>query len=206
MTSSASIGFIHKFIIYEYQKYPQELKGAIGFIELAKRHPDKTFIMSGQADIHDNILYVESSIPIGGTRERERIRINLLDIPNLSFVGVSGDKQRKELLGKATALIQLTEYQEPFGFNVVEALLSGTPVLTDDQGGFLDTVVNGYNGYRVSHRDKLLIDFYLDKLHLINPKDCLKSALTRYSKDRIIRAYESYFETLIHKYVLPVKV
>jgi glycosyltransferase involved in cell wall biosynthesis len=36
------------------------------------------------------------------------------------------------VLGRATALLHLIDFDEPFGFSVVEAMACGTPVLTGD--------------------------------------------------------------------------
>lgn len=66
------------------------------------------------------------------------------------YVGYVDVAKRKQLMAKAKAVLVPTEYLEPFAGVHVEAMLSGTPVITTDFGVFPDTVINGYNGYRCS--------------------------------------------------------
>lgn len=54
--------------------------------------------------------------------------------------GIVGPAERAELLTHCTALIQPTAFLEPFGGSVVEALLSGVPVVTTDWGAFPENV------------------------------------------------------------------
>lgn len=56
------------------------------------------------------------------------------------YVGEVGFKERAELMSKAHAVIVPTKYIEPFGGVAVEAMLSGTPVITTDWGSFPEIV------------------------------------------------------------------
>lgn len=62
--------------------------------------------------------------------------------------GIVGPAERAELLTHCTALIQPTAFLEPFGGSVVEALLSGVPVITTDWGGHVENVEDSRYGYR----------------------------------------------------------
>ncbi len=67
---------------------------------------------------------------------------------NVKDIGFVKPEQRRTLLQGARALIQPTNFLEPFGGCVAEALLSGVPVLTSDWGAFAETVVPGRDGFR----------------------------------------------------------
>lgn len=69
-------------------------------------------------------------------------------IPGVEHVGVVRGKQKAELLAGAKALLCPTLYIEPFGGVAIEAMLSGTPVITTDFGAFTETVTDGVHGYR----------------------------------------------------------
>jgi glycosyltransferase involved in cell wall biosynthesis len=68
---------------------------------------------------------------------------------HVEYVGYINDsKKRNELMKKAKALFGLTYYVEPFGNMIIEAGLSGTPVITSDWGAFPEIVREGNTGYR----------------------------------------------------------
>ena len=83
-------------------------------------------------------------------------------------------------------------YLEPFGGVNVEAMLCGTPALTSDWGGFPETINHGITGYRCRTIDDYVWagKYGVDK---INPADCRKWAITRYSLDRVRWMYQEYF-------------
>lgn len=71
------------------------------------------------------------------------------EIPShVEMVGYVGPEERSRLLRKAQCLMAPTHYVEPFGNIVAEAQFCGTPVITSDWGGFVDSVVPGVTGYR----------------------------------------------------------
>jgi glycosyltransferase involved in cell wall biosynthesis len=67
---------------------------------------------------------------------------------HVEMFGVANAEQRKQLMRKARALFGLTYYVEPFGNMIIEANLSGTPVITTDWGAFPEIVIQGKTGYR----------------------------------------------------------
>lgn len=69
-------------------------------------------------------------------------------VPGCDHLGVLRGEAKAIVLANATALLAPTTYLEPFGGVAVEAMLSATPAITTDYGGFTDTVVNGVSGYR----------------------------------------------------------
>jgi glycosyltransferase involved in cell wall biosynthesis len=69
-------------------------------------------------------------------------------IPNTEYVGVVLGEQKAQLIAGARALIAPTTYLEPFGGVTVEAMMSGTPVITTDWGAFTETVVDEITGFR----------------------------------------------------------
>lgn len=75
---------------------------------------------------------------------------------HVECVGYVGPEKRKELMGKAKALFGLTYYVEPFGNMIIEAGLSGTPVITTDWGAFPEIVHEGETGYRCRHFKDIL--------------------------------------------------
>lgn len=91
---------------------------------------------------------------------------------HVEMLGYAGPEKRKELMGKAKALLGLTYYVEPFGNMVIEANLCGTPAITTDWGGFSETVLEGKTGYRIRDFKSLLTAIKaIDKIQPINCKN-----------------------------------
>jgi glycosyltransferase involved in cell wall biosynthesis len=72
-----------------------------------------------------------------------------LDGDRVRFIGAVGPERRNEVLGGAQALLHLVNFDEPFGFSVVEAMACGTPVIATRRGSMPELVRDGQNGYLV---------------------------------------------------------
>lgn len=80
---------------------------------------------------------------------RDLTHLGYTELPaHVEMVGYVNPEQRKQLLSRAQCLMAPTHYLEPFGNIVAEAQFCGTPVLTTDWGGFVDSVVQGVTGFR----------------------------------------------------------
>jgi len=111
--------------------------------------------------------------------------------PHIDYVGTVGMKERNKLISNARAVIIPSQYFEPFGLVVIEALLCGTPVITTDWGAFPEIVPQGDVGYRCHTMDDFLwAGRNIDK---ISPQRCRDYAVTNFSMDRIALAYQEYF-------------
>jgi glycosyltransferase involved in cell wall biosynthesis/GT2 family glycosyltransferase len=109
---------------------------------------------------------------------------------HVELVGPVNPEQRKELLANAMCLIAPTHYIEPFGNIVVEAHLSGTPTITSDWGGFVDTNIHGVTGYRC----RLAQDFVnaVAKVDQLDKKVIRDHAVSRYSDEVIYEQMRQY--------------
>jgi glycosyltransferase involved in cell wall biosynthesis len=122
----------------------QKCKGVHAVFHLASLMPTVNFVIAGEAKFVNNILYVPIDLP----KTDQDYSLYYLDFyPNVKFTGFADIEKRKSLLSNCSALIQPTPYNEPFGFNIIEAYLSGTPVITSCKGSFLEIVKNNITGY-----------------------------------------------------------
>jgi len=113
-------------------------KGAAEAIEVAERVGMPLTI----AGIVQDEVYFERSV--GPHVDGERV----------SYVGPVGPETRCELLGGARALLHLVNFDEPFGFSVVEAMACGTPVIARRRGSLPELVRHAENGYLVDSLDE----------------------------------------------------
>lgn len=113
-------------------------------------------------------------------------------IPNhVEYVGICNVEQRRQLMSKAKAILGPTYYVEPFGNMIVESYFSGTPAITTDWGGFVDTVVNGHTGFRCRE----FKDFVsaIENIDTIKPLDCFEYAMGNYEETVVHKQFDEYF-------------
>jgi glycosyltransferase involved in cell wall biosynthesis len=72
-----------------------------------------------------------------------------IDGHTVRFIGPVGSDRRLEVLGRADALLHLIDFDEPFGFSVVEAMASGTPVIAYRRGSMPELIDHGVTGWVV---------------------------------------------------------
>ncbi len=105
-------------------------------------------------------------------------------------------QDRKTLLANAKALIMPSLYLEPCGWSMLEAFISGTPVLSTDWGGLSEYNVHGKTGFRC----KSFNEFFhaVHALDLIKPKVCRQYAEENFKINTVAKMYENYFTHLLN--------
>ena len=126
--------------------------GGRPIVFLGRIHPDK-----GTAAAIEVARRAGVPITIAGIiQDREYFERSVephVDGDEVSYVGPVGPADRQRLLGEARALLHLIEFDEPFGFSVVEAMACGTPVIAHPRGSMLEIVQPGVNGLLVESRE-----------------------------------------------------
>jgi len=114
------------------------------------------------------------------------------ELPGAEYVGIVSGTEKAQLLAGALAILTPTTYLEPFGGVAVEAMMSGTPVISSDYGAFTETVTNGISGYRCrtlkEFMDAIDVVRYLDRAVVRD------YALGRYSLPIGATLYGEYFD------------
>ena len=111
-------------------------------------HPDK-----GTAEAIDTADATGLPLVIAGIVQDqayfEELVVPRLDGDNVRYIGPVGPDERSELLGGARALLHLISFEEPFGYSVVEAMASGTPVIAFPRGSMPELIEDGTTGFLV---------------------------------------------------------
>jgi glycosyltransferase involved in cell wall biosynthesis len=116
-------------------------------------HPDK-----GTAEAIDVAERTGVPLVIAGIVQDEeyfqRFVQPRVDGERVSYIGPVGPDRRGEVLGGARALLHLVDFDEPFGFSVVEAMACGTPVIAHPRGSMTEIVRHGESGFLVTSADE----------------------------------------------------
>ena len=114
---------------------------------------------------------------------------------NVEVVGPVGVDDRRDLLSHARAVLSLSHVHETFGLTAIEGMLSGTPPIVANTGGFLDTVRSGWNGYRVDYRDIKGGMRAIESLDKIDPYTLRKAGLS-FSMEQCALRHNAYIQNI----------
>ena len=90
-----------------------------------------------------------------------------------------------------------SHYIEPFGNIVAEAQFCGTPVLTTDWGGYVDSVVHGVTGYRCKDF-KSFVDC-ANTVSQLSPSVCRTWAMQNFSDTVVHDKFDEWLQKIIRK-------
>jgi glycosyltransferase involved in cell wall biosynthesis len=111
------------------------------------------------------------------------------------YVGEVDDEEKRQLLGRARALLAPIDWPEPFGLVFIEALATGTPVITRPCGAAPEVVVHGRTGWIARTVPELAAA--IRAADRIDPRACRAAFEQRFSVERMAREYEALYRGLI---------
>jgi len=157
-------------------------KGQHLAIEVAKRVGMK-LVLAGKVDT-DAVDYFEKEI---------KPHVGDLVTWHENVVGV----EKAQLLAKARAMVFPIQWEEPFGMAMVEAMVSGTPVLAMARGAASEVVEPGITGWLAEDIDGL-VEAY-GRIGEIDLKLCVKRATERFGPKQMADGYQSVYERAIQE-------
>lgn len=113
---------------------------------------------------------------------------------HVECVGYVNPVERSKLLSRAQCLMAPTHYIEPFGNIVAEAQFCGTPVLTTDWGGYVDSVVHGVTGYRC--KDFKSFVEAAATVHKLSPLTCRQWAMQNFSDTVVHDKFHAWLQKI----------
>jgi len=157
-------------------------------------HPDK-----GTAVAIDVAAAVGMPLVIAGIIQDQAYFDELVgprvDGERVVYLGPVGPSGRQEVLGRAKALLHLIDFDEPFGFSVVEAMACGTPVVAYRRGSMPELVVPGQNGYLVETADEA--PAAVAEAVGLDRAGVRRSVETRFSVDRMVDEYLAVYHQIL---------
>jgi len=119
-----------------------------------------------------------------------------IDGERVRYVGPIGPDQRGDLLGGARALLHLVNFDEPFGFSVVEAMACGTPVIASARGSMPELVRDGENGFLVRNLDEAVTA--VRKVDGLDRAGVRASVERRFDVNRMVDDYLALYRRIVN--------
>jgi glycosyltransferase involved in cell wall biosynthesis len=125
----------------------------------------------------------------------ERVVEPHVDGDRVRFIGSIGPEGKSELLGAARALVHYVNFDEPFGFSVIEAMACGTPVIATRRGSMPELIVDGVNGHIVGSVEEA-IEAVL-RIDELEPSAVRESVELRFDRDRMVNDYVALYRRVL---------
>jgi glycosyltransferase involved in cell wall biosynthesis len=118
----------------------------------------------------------------------------LLGQPGIEYVGEVGDREKRELLGRATALLFPIEWPEPFGMVLIESFACGTPVIAYRHGSVPELVEDGMNGFTVANQEEAVSA--AKQIESIDRSSCRETFERRFTSAHMANNYLAVYRRL----------
>ena len=118
-----------------------------------------------------------------------------LDDDHVRYLGSVTASERSAVLGNAHALLHLIDFDEPFGYSVVEAMACGTPVIATRRGSMPELIDDGTTGFLVGSIDEAVEAVRcVDRLdrHVIRT-----TAVERFDVSRMVDQYVAVYADIL---------
>ena len=168
-----------------------QLEAIEPFIEVAREIPNAVLLIVGEAIFNRDAEYAACLVRVAdASNVRDRIRF-------------LGPREDVPALMRGFDLLVVNSRSEPFGLTIVEAMLSGTPVLAAAVDGIPEIVRQGKSGWLIDARDHgSLAEAMLTLLRDQNLRCKLASngrrdAIARFSLTRFIAEINSLYKEAI---------
>jgi glycosyltransferase involved in cell wall biosynthesis len=125
---------------------------------------------------------------------RDRVEPHI-DGEHVTYLGAVSGTERAEVLGGAHALLHLIDFDEPFGYSVVEALACGTPVIANARGSMAELIADGTTGYLVTDVDDA-VDA-VDRVAALDRGAIRAATVIRFDVATMIDKYVAEYRTIL---------
>jgi len=105
---------------------------------------------------------------------------------SVTYLGELTYEELFEVYCRCKALVYMTQYTEPFGLSVIEAMAAGAPVITTGKGGTGETVIAGKTGFFANTADDIVTAYA--QINTLREQDCIDRA-SEYTLDLMAKKY-----------------
>ncbi len=118
-----------------------------------------------------------------------------IDGEQIRYIGAIDASRRAATLSKAHALLHLIDFDEPFGYSVVEAMACGTPVIASARGSMPELIDDHRTGFLVTG-----IDGAVDATNAVTRLDRVSirhSTIERFDVSTMVDKYVAVYRTIL---------
>lgn len=124
-----------------------------------------------------------------------------LEAPHVSYLGAVGPHRKVPLLRDSRALLVPITWDEPFGLVLIEAMLSGCPVVAFRRGSVPELVEPGVTGFIVDSMEEMAATIAPGgPIESIDRHGCRARAVQRFSQARMVAGHERLYEDVIARF------
>jgi glycosyltransferase involved in cell wall biosynthesis len=117
---------------------------------------------------------------------------------DVEYIGEVGTADKLTLLAEAVCLLNPIAWPEPFGMVMIEALATGTPVVTTPAGAAPEIVDHGVTGFVAPSEERLVSA--LSEVAGLDRATCRKTASERFSADRMVAEHLAIYQAVAKKW------
>jgi len=127
---------------------------------------------------------------------QSRIQPLLQAHSNVTYYGLVDHQTLFQGLCQAQALLFPTKWEEPFGYVIVEAMATGTPVIIYDRGSARELVVDDISGYVVPPDDLNAMAAAVERTEKIDRSLCAAYAREKFNIEKSVDRYLELIQTI----------
>ncbi len=172
--------------------YPLQERGGDHLVFLGRIHPDKGVHLAIAVARATGMPLLIAGIVQDDRYFREQIKPNLDD--TVRYIGLVDVAGKRELFGRARALLHLNTIPERFGLVLVEANAAGVPVIAMDLGSCREVIEHGRTGFLVNDVNEAA--GALQRISEIDRSVCRARVQDCFSVERMVEGYERVYRTI----------
>jgi glycosyltransferase involved in cell wall biosynthesis len=169
--------------LYDCGEKPGDYLAFVGRISPEKRL-DRAIEIAARAGMR---LRIAAKTDAADRDYMEQVIRPILSNSSAEFIGEIGDKDKKDFLANAYALLFPIDWPEPFGLVIIEAMACGTPIIAFRSGSVPELIQEGVTGYLVDDIDGALQA--LAKVPAFDRRRCRRVFEERFSASRMAQNY-----------------
>lgn len=197
------LGVVHNSLNLDSMRFTASPKGKDGepyLTWLGKIMPWKGLDIAIQVakELNMRLIFAgvldETNHPESKVYFKERVEPHI-DGDLIQYIGPADLATKNELLGNATAFLNPIAWSEPFGMVVIEAMATGTPVVSFAKGGPLEVIKHGVNGYLVDTKTEMVEA--VRQIGNINRYTCRQNVERHFSAEIMTDRYTALYRKVV---------